>query len=159
MADSPESRGPEFETQPDRVDVSPDFETLPDRVDVSPDFETLPDRVDVSPDFETLPDPVVLPQPDVDIPDGSLPSLEELEMALHRAQLVLEDLSTLFEPALRAMEDGAWVSRRADEFSGGLTSHAGLADSTGQRCVEAIQEAIDSRGGGNPVDPIGVMPL
>ncbi|WP_298321743.1 hypothetical protein [Haloactinopolyspora sp.] len=141
MADSSESFGPEFETQPDRVDVSPDYHTLPDRVEVPPDQHGLPDGVVITP-------------PDDDIIDCfPQPSLEELEMALHRAQLVMEDMSALLEPALKAMEDGAWVSRRADEFSTGLTTHAGMAESAAQRCVDAIQEAIDTRGGEMP-DPI-----
>lgn len=146
-------------TQPDVAQVPtddlhtlPDFETLPD-VHTQPDFETLPD-VHTQPDFGTLPD-CRLP---TDLPDDCFPvaSREELEMALHRAQLVLADCEAILEPAVQALMDGAWVSRMADEFYTGLTTYSRLTAGIGESCVETIQEALDVRGDDDIVE---VRPL
>lgn len=109
----------------------------------TPSVETKP--LEIQPDFETGPDIVVRP-PTIGPPDPGTSSREELEMALHRAQLVADDCESLLSAAQRAMEDGAWVSRLADEFSNGLTMHARLAGSIAANCVETIQTALDARG-------------
>ncbi|TDD69243.1 hypothetical protein E1262_13020 [Jiangella aurantiaca] len=103
----------------------------------TPSFETRP--------LEVQPDIIARP-PTIPPPDPGTSSREELEMALQRAQLVAEDCESLFAAAQRAMEDGAWVSRLADEFSNGLTVHARLAGSVAGSCVETIQTALDARG-------------
>lgn len=106
----------------------------------TPSFETQP--IETQP-LETQPDIIARP-PTLPYDPGS--SREELEMALQRAQLVADDCESLFAAAQRAMEDGAWVSRLADEFSTGLVVHARLAGSVAGSCVETIQAALDARG-------------
>ncbi|HEU5159369.1 MAG TPA: hypothetical protein VFU43_20400 [Streptosporangiaceae bacterium] len=150
--------GDGVQTAPDEVHVLPDqfdgpsVETRP--LEIQPDHGTMPD-------FHTQPDDAVLPDrpeiqlPEAELPDGCLPefaSREELEMALRRAQLVMDDCETLLDPAIRAMEDGAWVSRLADEFFTGLTTHARLAGTVAGGCVDLIQEALDSRGDDDVID-------
>jgi succinate dehydrogenase/fumarate reductase flavoprotein subunit len=108
-------------------------------------LEVHPDR----PGADTAPDIIALPAPEHPGPrppdDAGTASREELEMALRRAQLVADDCASLLDPAQRAMEDGAWVSRLADEFSTGLTTHARLAGTVADGCVETIQTALDTR--------------
>lgn len=112
-------------------------------------YETRP--LEVQPDVDTAPDIIARPEPRPPDDPGAA-SREELEMALRRAQLVADDCASLLEPAQRAMEDGAWVSRLADEFSTGLTMHARLAGTVADGCVETIQTALDTRGD----DPVEV---
>ncbi|RIQ12438.1 hypothetical protein [Jiangella rhizosphaerae] len=118
-----------------------------------PSVETRP--LVTQPGVETAPDLIARP-PIVPLPDTGTSSREELEMALQRAQLVADDCESLFSAAQRAMEDGAWVSRLADEFSNGLTVHARLAGSVAESCVETIQAALDARGDDEPLE---VRPL
>lgn len=152
-ADTAPGSHPSVHTQPDQEQL-PEFHTQPDHAEFQPDerpeFHTLPDYV------ETLPDE----RPELDLPPIGppidcfpQPTREELEMALHRAQLVMEDASAVLAPAIKAMEDGAWVSRKADEFSTGLTTHAQLAATTAERCVEVIQEALDAHGDDDVLEP------
>lgn len=115
---------------------------VPDGFEPAP-YETRP--LAIQPDDGTTPDIVARP-PIIALPDPGTSSREELEMALQRAQLVADDCESLLAPAQRAMEDGAWVSRLADEFSNELTVHARLAGSVAAACVETIQTALDSRG-------------
>ena len=117
-----------------------------------PPYETRP--LQTQPDVENAPD--VITRPPIILPDYPDASREELEMALQRAQLVAEDCESLFAAAQRAMEDGAWVSRLADEFSTALATHARLAGSVAESCVEVIQAALDSRG---DEDLLEVRPL
>ncbi|TDE08502.1 hypothetical protein [Jiangella asiatica] len=132
----------------DGAQTAPDeLYTLPDQFEPPP-VETRP--LEIQPDYEILPD-----RPDTGPPDGCFPDLasrEELEMALRRAQLVMDDCETLLDPAIRAMEDGAWVSRLADEFSNGLTTHARLAGTIAGNCVDLIQEALENRGSDDVID-------
>lgn len=113
-----------------------------------PSVETRPLELQPAPDVITLPDPT---RPE----DGCFPTTatrEELEMALRRAQLVADDCAALLDPAQRAMEDGAWVSRLADEFSTGLMTHARMAATIADGCVETIQTALDTRGEDEPLE-------
>ncbi|PSL06789.1 hypothetical protein CLV30_102177 [Haloactinopolyspora alba] len=143
---------PDIHTQPDYGQTPPVPEDQPDHVEF-PDIHNQPDHVDLQPDYE-VETPIGRP-PILEPPVGCFPqpTREELEMALHRAQLVVDELSSLLDPALKAMEDGAWVSRRADEFSGGLTEHARQTGATAERCLDTIQEALDNHGDDNVVEP------
>lgn len=139
------------ETAPDTTHpVTNGFAPAP--VETRP-LEVQPDRPDVStqPDVDTAPDIIARPEP-IPPDDSGTASREELEMALRRAQLVADDCAALLEPAQRAMEDGAWVSRLADEFSTGLTMHARLAGTIADGCVETIQTALDTRGNDDPLE-------
>ncbi|MBB5785540.1 hypothetical protein [Jiangella mangrovi] len=115
-------------------------------------LELHPDR----PGVDTAPDVVALPAPQNPGPrppdDPGTASREELEMALRRAQLVADDCASLLDPAQRAMEEGAWVSRLADEFSTGLAAHARLAGGIADGCVDIIQTALDTRGPDEPLE-------
>ncbi|WP_053207475.1 hypothetical protein [Jiangella muralis] len=120
----------------DPAHVAPDgFQPLP--------YETRP--LETQPDVGTTPDIIARP-PTIPPHDPGTSSREELEMALQRAQLVADDCESLFAPAQRAMEDGAWVSRLADEFFNELTVQARLAGSVAAAGVETIQTALDGRG-------------
>ncbi|WP_116952525.1 hypothetical protein [Jiangella endophytica] len=109
----------------------------------TPSFETRP--LETQPGVENAPDIIARP-PTCPPHDPGTSSREELEMALQRAQLVADDCESLFSAAQRAMEDGAWVSSLADQFSGGLATHARLAGSVAESCVEVIQAALDACG-------------
>jgi hypothetical protein len=156
-----EHAGPEAETAPDSTHVVTDgfapspHETRP--LELHPDRPGYaPPEVSTQPDVDTAPDIIALPGPQNPGPmppdDPGTASREELEMALRRAQLVADDCASLLDPAQRAMEDGAWVSRLADEFSTGLTMHARLAGSIADGCVETIQTALDTRGEDDPLE-------
>ncbi|NED96325.1 hypothetical protein G1H11_13505 [Phytoactinopolyspora alkaliphila] len=100
-------------------------------------------------------DPPTPPEP----PQDSQVSREELELALERAKLVAEDCATILQPAVQAMLDGAWVSRRADEFSLALEEHARMATSAGAHPVRVIEHALDQRlETGDPLQPGVFMP-
>lgn len=118
----------------------PPVETRP--LEIQPDYHTQPDE-DVRPEYHTQPDAEIIADEPIPPHDFPIASREELEMALHRAQLVMDDCTTLLDPALQAMQDGAWVSRRGDEFSTALTTHSRLAGTVAESCVETIQVAID----------------
>ncbi len=109
----------------------------------TPSFETKP--LEIQPDeVETGPD--IIARPPIPPNDPGTSSREELEMALQRAQLVADDCESLLSAAQRAMEDGAWVSNRADEFSNALSVHSRMAGNVAGACVETIQAALDARG-------------
>lgn len=108
-----------------------------------PEFYTQPDFAEVPP----RPDgPIVCDPPR---PDSDPVSREELELALERAKLVADDCAGILRPAIQAMKDGAWVSRRADEFSLELEEQARHAADAGQGKVEIIQNTLNSRFSGD----------
>lgn len=144
---------PGIETKPLLIEPDSDIETLPDYY-TQPDIETQPDYHIVPDDQSQIPRPDN--QPDGCFPMPPVASRDELELALHRAQLVAEDCASVLDPAIRAMEEGAWVSSRADEFFTGLTTHSRLAGSIGQSCVDTIIEALET---GRPDDLLELKPL
>jgi hypothetical protein len=77
-------------------------------------------------------------------------SREELEIALERARLVADDCATILKPAIQAMHDGAWVSRRGDQFSLELDDHARVAADSAAATVQIIQNALDQLTGTDP---------
>ncbi|WP_166353200.1 hypothetical protein [Phytoactinopolyspora limicola] len=107
------------------------------------DLQTQPDFIVGPP----RPEPPICPPPE----PPSQVSREELELALERARLVAEDCATILAPAIQAMHDGAWVSRRADEFSVELEQYARIAAEAGQGTVRVIERALEQHT--DAVDP------
>jgi hypothetical protein len=129
------------------------------------DLQTQPDVVEWPPpdtDFRVpeLEPPIVGdPPPPPPQPEDNQVSREELELALERAKLVADDCATILQPAVQAMLDGAWVSRRADEFSLALEEHARIATVAGERPVHVIERALSQRiETGDPQLPDVFMP-
>ncbi len=124
------------------VNIQPDHHTLPRN---QPDFHTLPEKPDDESGHVTYPD---IEDPITCFPP---PTREDLENALTRAQLVVEDAANLLSQAIEAMAGEAWVSRTADEFSDGLETHARIAGDAAEAGVETIREALDTHGDDRPV--------
>lgn len=135
----PDAYGPD-ESDPNHLDLR----TQPDYVEMERPPNT---EVGNPPEFETPTCRLPLP-PDL----GGQVSREELELALERAKLVADDCSSILQPAVQAMRDGAWVSSRADEFSLALDEHARIATAAAQRPVEIIENALSERGDSGDFD-------
>jgi hypothetical protein len=108
-------------------------------------------------DFMPLPgEPPVCPpgrppiRPEEPAPD------EHLQIALERAKLIVADLESALRPAAQALRDGAWVSRRADEFSLELDDNIRQSGLIGERAVEAIEELVRR---GRPDDGLEIVPV
>lgn len=109
-------------------------------------------------DIVALPERPGLPPPCPRPPDPG-PVDEELRIALERARLVADELESVLRPAAQALRDGAWVSRRADEFSLELDENARLCGTIAGRGVEAIEElARRGRPGGDDVEVLPAYP-
>lgn len=122
--------------RPGEVPVAPlpddDLSPLPDDRIRIPD-----DDIAVLPDDPRPPDQV----PEQPVPPRQpLPDDDELRIALERARLIADDLGSVLRPVVEALRDGAWVSRRADEFSLELDDNARQLAAIGERGVEAIEE-------------------
>lgn len=126
----------EFHHRPDDTpdDSYPELAPPIDRIEI-PEYEIRP------------PEPPRVPE----CPPGP-GDREELELALERARLVADDCASILAPAVQAMQDGAWISRRADEFSLELDDNIRQATEAGQDVVQVIEEALNRQdGAGEPV--------
>lgn len=110
----------------------------------------LPGDVGIAsvPDDELVTLPGDLPPgqiPEIPTPRHPLPDDDELRIALERARMIADELSSVLRPVTQALHDGAWVSRRADEFSLELDDGIRHLATIGDRSVEAI-EALAQQG-------------
>lgn len=110
-------------------------------------------------DIAVLPDdplpPIQVPEEPVP-PRQPLPDDDELRIALERARLIADDLRSILRPVAQTLRDGAWVSRRADEFSLELDDNARQLAAIGERGVEAIEEL--ARRGRPEDDGLDILP-
>ncbi|NDL58940.1 hypothetical protein [Phytoactinopolyspora mesophila] len=130
----PHSQVPEIDVPVPDSPPAWDDGTLPSHGRISPPQFEIPESR--PPDFPEVPTDHV--------------SREELEIALERARLVADDCASILKPAIQAMHDGAWVSRRGDQFSLELEDHARVAADSAAGTVQVIQNALDQLIGTEP---------